>query len=128
MRWIPVGTEQGDDVTTRLTRLRGASGVRSALAARAAARGRRMRVHVRFRGDGATTRATVVAGRSLGSAVGRNRAKRRLRAALAAAQPPAGLDLVVVAAAGAGTADFDELVGELRLCLQRAAARAERSV
>lgn len=83
-------------------------------------------MHVRSRGDGAATRATVVAGRALGPAVARNRAKRRLRAALAAAEPPPGLDVVVVAAVGARTADFGDLVGELRVCLRRATARAGR--
>ncbi|CAN5349924.1 hypothetical protein BH20ACT9_BH20ACT9_04070 [soil metagenome] len=127
MRWVPAGADQGVDVTTRPARLRGACGVRSVLVARAAARGRRMRVHVRSRGDAATMRATVVAGRSLGPAVARNRARRRLRAALVAVEPPPGLDVVVVAGQGARTADFDDLVHELRLLLQRAVARAERS-
>lgn len=126
MREAPAGTDRGGHVTTRPARLRGGSRVRSVFSARAAARGRGLRVHVRSRGDGATTRATVVAGRSLGPAVARNRAKRRLRAALAAAEPPPGLDVVVVAAAGARTADFGDLVGELRACLQRATARAGR--
>lgn len=86
-----------------------------------------MRVYVRWSGVDTTARATVVAGRWMGPAVARNRAKRRLRAALAATAPPRGLDVVAVAAEGAGSADFGDLVDELGLLLRRAAARAGRS-
>lgn len=54
----------------------------------------------------------MVAGRRVGGAVVRNRAKRRIRAALQRQGVPSGLDLVVVAKAGASTAPFQVLEGE----------------
>lgn len=47
------------------------------------------------------------------SAVERNRIKRRLRAALRAAQPPAGTDVVIRANRGAATTGFQNLVATL---------------
>lgn len=63
----------------------------------------------RCRGDDGPARWTVSAGRRVGTAVVRNRAKRRLRAAVRAVTLPAGLDVVVVARASAVTAPFEEL-------------------
>ena len=69
------------------------------------------------------TRVAVVAGRKVGGAVQRNRAKRRLRAALAGGTLPAGLDVVVVARGGVLTADFTSLQAELAGLVKRAASR-----
>lgn len=82
-----------------------------------------MVVHLRQRDDGGKGRATVVAGRKLGSATRRNRAKRRLRAALREIGVPAACDVVVVARTDALTAPFPRLVGELDELLARAAHR-----
>lgn len=69
---------------------------------------------------------TVVAGRKVGGAVRRNRAKRRLREALRQTRLPEGLDLVVVARAEAVTAPWSALVAELdRLLVRCAGAGAE---
>ncbi len=73
-------------------------------------------------GRGAT-RVAVVAGRKVGGAVQRNRAKRRLRAALAGGTLPPGLDVVVVARSGVLTADFTSLQTELAGLVRRAASR-----
>jgi ribonuclease P protein component len=65
----------------------------------------------------------VVAGRKVGGAVQRNRAKRRLRAALAGGTLPPELDVVVVARSGVLTADFTSLQTELAGLVRRAASR-----
>lgn len=54
-------------------------------------------VHVRRRGDDDPGRVAVVASRRVGNAVERNRAKRVLRAAVAAHGIPRGVDLALVA-------------------------------
>lgn len=82
-----------------------------------------MVVHLRRRDDDGKGRATVVAGRKVGPATRRNRAKRRLRAALRDIGVPAGCDVVVVARAGALTAPFPSLQAELAELLGRAAQR-----
>ena len=58
----------------------------------------------------------VVAGRRLGSAVSRNRVRRRLREALRRIEKElrSGADIVIVARGGAETAPFDAIVGSLR--------------
>lgn len=71
-------------------------------------------------------RAAVVAGRDVGGAVQRNRAKRRLRAALATGALPPGLDLVVRAHPATVDADFVVLETELGDLIGRAAAKAAR--
>jgi len=76
-------------------------------------------VHARRRSDARPSRVTVVAGKALGAAVTRNRAKRRLRAALRAVSVPPGMDLVVVARDGALTADFSVLCERLAAQLER---------
>lgn len=90
-------------------------------AARNARRGSVVTLHVRARRDDGPPRAAVVAGRKVGGAVVRNRAKRRLRAALAQVCVAHGTDLVAVAAAGAATAPFGVVRGELDTLLRRAA-------
>jgi ribonuclease P protein component len=67
------------------------------------------------------TRLGLVAGRKVGGAVERNRAKRRIRHAMRAANPPIGLDVVVIASAAVVSAPFDELVRWLEKALSQEA-------
>ncbi len=69
-------------------------------------------MHLDDRGDG-EPRVAVVAGRRVGSAVARNRAKRRLRAAAAATNPPRGRDAVLVARPSSVSAPFAALRSEV---------------
>lgn len=82
-----------------------------------------MVVHLRARDDDGSGRATVVAGRKVGQATRRNRAKRRLRAALREVGVPAGCDVAVVARVYALTTPFPALVDELDELLARGAKR-----
>jgi ribonuclease P protein component len=59
-----------------------------------------------------------VAGRAVGSAVERNRAKRRLREAAARVHLRAGHDYVVVASPRVIEMSFDELVGGMRRAME----------
>lgn len=68
----------------------------------------------------APSRLAFVAGRSVGNAVVRNRAKRRLREAVRMAQVPDGWDLVISARAGTATEPFDQLVKQLQEGIARA--------
>lgn len=54
-----------------------------------------------------------------GTAVERNRIKRRIRAAFVVVAPP-GLDVVVRAGSDAGQEEFHDLVNDLRIALTRA--------
>jgi ribonuclease P protein component len=76
-------------------------------------------VHARRRATAGRARATVAAGRRVGRAVARNRAKRRLRAALGLVDLPPGLDVVVLARPGAVSEPFPDLVNALRTALER---------
>jgi ribonuclease P protein component len=70
--------------------------------------------------EGENTRAGVVASRKVGGAVERNRAKRRLRAALAAVWrelPARGWHVVLVATAATVALDYGRLVEILRCSL-----------
>lgn len=58
-------------------------------------------------------RVGLVVGRKVGRAVLRNRAKRRLRHAVAASRWPAGRDYVVIASPDVLEAPFSRLVGWL---------------
>ncbi len=58
-----------------------------------------------------------VAGRRLGNAVRRNRAKRRLRAAMERVTAAPGMMYVVIAGTEVIDADFDRLVGWLRAAM-----------
>lgn len=72
-------------------------------------------------GAGARGRLAFVAGRKLGGAVTRNRAKRVLREAVRRAGGPwQGADVVVVARRSAATASAAELDAALALALARA--------
>lgn len=113
-------------------RLHTAGDIRAVFAARTVAHGAAMVVHARRRSDDGPARATVVVGRKVGDAVRRNRAKRRLRAALHQTTAPRGLDVVVVGRSPALTTDFTTLTGEVERLLARvselaAAAPPDRS-
>lgn len=71
-------------------------------------------VHVRERGDGGPGRATAVASRTVGGAVQRNRAKRVLRAAVAATGIADGVDVALVARREVLTATSAQVAAELR--------------
>jgi len=66
--------------------------------------------------DGEPTRVGIVASKKVGDAVRRNRAKRRLRAAIRLVWPEVqtGWHLVLVATAATVTLDFGDLVETLR--------------
>ena len=71
-------------------------------------------------------RVGYTASRRIGNAVARNRAKRRLRAAVAHVMPASaqrGCDYVVIARAAALTRPFDALIGDLAAALARVGAR-----
>lgn len=75
------------------------------------------------RANGLTeSRLGIAAGKAVGGAVKRNRAKRRLRAAirLAATTLSAGWDVVLVARPGLPDADWPEVVGAFTQLLKRA--------
>lgn len=90
--------------------------------------GRVRRTGVARRADGVTVivapgppgpaRVAFVAGRSVGSAVDRNRAKRRLREAAARVHLREGHDYVVVASPRVIEMSFDELVGGMRRAIE----------
>lgn len=105
-------------------RLQRSGDIRAVFAARLVAHGSALVVHGRAQAPAGLARATVVAGRKVGRAVLRNRAKRRLRHVLAAERLPEGMDLVVVARAAAVDATFDELRCEARALIGRVAAEA----
>jgi len=86
--------------------------IRAVYAARSGVHGLGMSVHAHARADGGPGRAAVVAGRRVGGAVQRNRAKRRLRAVLRAEGLPDGFDIVVVAKSGAVVAPYPLLLRE----------------
>ena len=107
--------------------LRSSRDVEAVFASRRAHAGRVCVLHRRSRRDEHPSRWTVVAGRRLGSAVQRNRAKRRLRAAVRGSELGSGLDLVLVARPAALTCDFPGLQREVVELLRRAVlAREDR--
>ena len=76
--------------------------------------------------EAGTVRVGYTASRRIGSAVARNRAKRRLRAAVAHVMPASaqcGCDYVVIARAATLTRPFDALLGDLAAALSRVSAR-----
>lgn len=110
---------------TAARRLRRGADVRAVLSARCVAHGPALVVHARRRDDDAPARWTVVAGRKVGDAVRRNRAKRRLRAVLDATDLPTGTDLVVIARAAAVTSAHPDLVAGVEAQVDRAVARCQ---
>jgi ribonuclease P protein component len=91
--------------------------IRAVYASRRVAHGQVLTMYVREHPEDRPPRVAVVAGRRVGTAVCRNRAKRRLRAILQSEGVPAGLDIVLVAKPLAVSAPFPLLVrdyGRLR--------------
>ena len=86
-----------------------------------------MVVHARRRESPLTdpSRIAVVAGRKVGGAVARNRAKRRLRAAIAGVVVPSGFDMVLVARRTAASVTFSVLRAELERLLRQVVAQPE---
>lgn len=74
--------------------------------------------------DGTPAHVAVVAGRAIGGAVARNRAKRRLRAAVGQARLPIDVDLVIDARPATATAPFTTLHRDVERLSRRAAERA----
>lgn len=70
-------------------------------------------------GDPGPAAVGIVASRSVGSAVVRNRTRRRLREAVAKSNPPAGMDVVVLAAREVVDVPFDRLVDWLRQAMPK---------
>ena len=108
-------------------RLTSGRDIRAVLGARSSAGGTAAVVAVRLRSEDASDRVAIVAGRAVGGAVVRNRAKRRLRAALAATEAGSGRDIVVLARKGAVTMTFESLREELALLVARATKKASRT-
>ena len=76
--------------------------------------------------EGGLMRVGYTASRRIGNAVARNRAKRRLRAAVAHVMPASaqcGCDYVVIARAATLTRPFDALIGDLAAALVRVGVR-----
>lgn len=99
--------------------LRHARDIQAVFASGMVAHGRAVVLHANRRDDAGPARWAVVAGRKVGGAVRRNRAKRRLRAVLTAAELPAGLDVVAVARQPALSCPSGELRAEVVRLLQR---------
>jgi ribonuclease P protein component len=94
-------------------RLRSSRDVRAVFAARRPAVSAVALVHRRERGLPGAARVTVVAGRKVGSAVERNRVKRRLRALIAELPLQEGTDYVIVGRRAALTASAADLRAQL---------------
>jgi ribonuclease P protein component len=103
------------------TSLRG-SDIRAVYAARQPLHGQFLTLYVRRRAEG-SSRTAVVAGRRIGTAVDRNRARRRLRALLATQDVPSGVDMVLVAKPGTDRVTFALLAQDYRRVRERLAAR-----
>lgn len=114
-------------MATTLTRLRRTKDIRAVFAAGRVAHGRAMVVHALERSDDHPARWTTIAGRKVGNAVVRNRAKRRLRAVVGETALPAGRDIVVVARQAAVGRPIDEVRMEFRGLIAQAAGRAVRA-
>lgn len=87
-----------------------------------------MVIHALRRLDGdSDVRVAVVAGRPVGKAVARNRAKRRVRAAVRQARLPSATDLVIDARQAVLTAPFAALQQDLERLSARALERGASS-
>lgn len=83
---------------------------------------------VSAKGGGGPPRVGVVAGRRVGGAVVRNRAKRRLREALARVELADGTAYVVVASPEVAEAAFDDIVGWVRQAIRPDRPEVEEEV
>ena len=81
-------------------------------------------VHRHRRGLDGPPRLTVVAGKKVGNAVARNRAKRRLRACVTDLVLRPGCDYVIMARPGALSAPFHELCDTLHRAIQKLESRS----
>lgn len=105
-------------------RLRSATAIRDVFAARCVAGGQHVTAHVLVRADSAPPRVAVVAGRGVGNAVVRNRAKRRVRECLRRGRGvPAGIDVVISSKTSAATAPFARLRAEIEQVVGRGVRR-----
>lgn len=104
--------------------LRSSTAIRDVFAARCVAGGQHVTAHILLRPDSAPSRVTVVAGRGVGSAVVRNRAKRRVRECLRQAGLPPGVDVVISSQSSAATVPLTELCAEVGEVLRRGVRRA----
>ncbi len=104
----------------KIERLRRGEDIRRVFRSARVAHGRLVSVHVAPRDAGQPPRVAVAAGRGLGNAVRRNRAKRRIRALLDAVGIPPGHDVVVVARDGVVDASFGRAREELAALVERA--------
>ncbi|MGC9318780.1 MAG: ribonuclease P protein component [Armatimonadota bacterium] len=86
-------------------------------------------VGVYHRSDDESTRPAFVAGKAIGTAVRRNRARRRLREAyrLLAEQVQPGADVVLVARERTGSVDFRQLQAEIAEALRAEGLLQERA-
>lgn len=101
--------------------LRSGLDIQAVFAGRNAVRGRFVTVHTRRDPDRARPgRVAVVAGRRVGPAVQRNRAKRRLREVLRLEGVPAGFDVVLTAGPDTPAAPFERLRADVRAATARA--------
>lgn len=109
-------------------RLRSSQAIRAVFSEGVRGHGPSMVVHARQRdcAQADPPRIAVVAGRKVGGAVQRNRAKRRLRAAICGVGIPQGLDIVVVARPDALSVPFSALCAEFTRSLQRVVAQSVR--
>ena len=108
----------------RVQRLRTSPDVRAVFAAREAAACAGAVVHVRRRAAAGPPRLTVVAGKKIGNAVARNRAKRRLRACVRALALRPGRDYVIMARPAALSAPYPELCSTLHRTIQKLESRS----
>ncbi|MBW3603341.1 MAG: ribonuclease P protein component [Actinobacteria bacterium] len=97
--------------------------IRAVRSARLRAASSTMVVHALGRDDSVPTHVAVVAGRAIGGAVERNRAKRRLRAAVRQARLPSDVDLVIDARPATVRAPFTTLHRDVERLSRRAAER-----
>lgn len=103
--------------------LRSGHDIRAVFRAGRPLHGRSLSLYGRVREDRDEARVAVIAGKKVGGAVDRNRAKRRLRAALDLLPLPPGVDLVVVASGTVLSDPFDRLLAECDRLLGRISAR-----
>jgi ribonuclease P protein component len=85
-------------------------------------RSRQRSVRVTYLPGAPDVRVAFAVGRPVGSAVARNRLRRRLRALLAELQPPAG-SYLIAAGPGAATSTFADLRDELAAAVDEVAHR-----
>jgi ribonuclease P protein component len=81
-------------------------------------------VYVRRRSGSDQTRLGLAVAKRSGSAVTRNRIRRRVRAAFAAAPVTAGLDVAIKAGPEVATRNYQELVNDLHEALAVAEGKA----